>query len=182
MTTELEVQPAPVDDADSAVDGKRLLLLSEIFPPAKGGSGRWFAELYPRLKRHRVQMMVGQHPRQDDVDALLPVEVNRVNLSMEFRGVSRLSSLRRYRELSRHVGKYVWDHRIDEIHAARPLSEGLVARLVKLRRGTPYTCFVHGEDVSVAKTSRELSLVTRWVLRRDPPCRKFKLHPRHAAG
>jgi phosphatidylinositol alpha-1,6-mannosyltransferase len=50
------------------------------------------------------------------------------------------------------------------IHAARPLSEGLVARAVKLATGIPYWCYVHGEDVNVAKSSRELRALTRSVL------------------
>jgi phosphatidylinositol alpha-1,6-mannosyltransferase len=51
------------------------------------------------------------------------------------------------------------------IHAARPLSEGLVARMVRLRTGIPYCCYTHGEDINIATTSRELKWLTRRVLR-----------------
>ena len=51
------------------------------------------------------------------------------------------------------------------IHAARPLSEGLIARAVKLTSGIPYVCYVHGEDVNVAMTSRELRILTGSVLK-----------------
>jgi len=51
------------------------------------------------------------------------------------------------------------------IHAARPLSEGLVARAVKLATGTPYVCYSHGEDINIATTSRELRWLTNRVLR-----------------
>ena len=51
------------------------------------------------------------------------------------------------------------------IHAARPLSEGLVARMVRFRTGIPYCCYTHGEDINIATTSRELKWLTRRVLR-----------------
>jgi phosphatidylinositol alpha-1,6-mannosyltransferase len=50
------------------------------------------------------------------------------------------------------------------IHAARPLSEGLVARMVRFRTGIPYCCYAHGEDINIATTSRELRWLTRRVL------------------
>ena len=52
---------------------------------------------------------------------------------------------------------------ITAIHAGRNLPEGFIAYLVRRMTGTPYLCYVHGEDVGVSATSRELAWMTRRV-------------------
>ena len=37
----------------------KTLLLSEVFPPQTGGSGRWFWEVYSRLPRERFALRRG---------------------------------------------------------------------------------------------------------------------------
>jgi phosphatidylinositol alpha-1,6-mannosyltransferase len=59
----------------------------------------------------------------------------------------------------------VRQHHVNAIHAGRPLHEGLVARWMNIRYGIPYLCFIHGEDINVATTSRELKVLTHSVLR-----------------
>src|SRR5262249_4782913 len=63
------------------------------------------------------------------------------------------------------VRQIVKQEGVSMIHAARPLSEGLIARMVRLRTGIPYCCYTHGEDINIATTSRELKWLTRRVLR-----------------
>ena len=45
------------------------------------------------------------------------------------------------------------------------MNEGLSAYVTAKFTGVPFCCYVHGEDVNVAKTSRDLSFATRVVLR-----------------
>ena len=45
-----------------------VLMLTEVFPPRTGGSGRWFWELYRRLPREDFVVMAGEDPRQDAFD------------------------------------------------------------------------------------------------------------------
>jgi phosphatidyl-myo-inositol dimannoside synthase len=52
--------------------------------------------------------------------------------------------------------------RPDVIHCGRCLPEGLLGLLVKRRRGIPFSCFAHGEELTLANKSREL----RWLTRR----------------
>lgn len=142
------------------------LVLSEIFPPTKGGSGKWLSEIYARMASVSGVMVVGTHPQvaSDFDDQRYPKPILREDLSMAFRGLANVSSLLAYGRIFRRVSKLVRLHRATEIHAARPLFEGLVARWIKWRWGIPYLCFVHGEDINVALTSRELSLLTASVL------------------
>jgi len=97
-------------------------------------------------------------------DAHYPHPILREDLAMKFRGVSNLTSLLAYYRITKTVHKLTITHAPSALHAARPLFEGLVARLIKIRTGIPYLCFVHGEDINVAMTSRELKYLTASVL------------------
>lgn len=141
------------------------LVLSEVFPPQKGGSGRWLWEIYGRLPEQHFQMVVGQTNQPHAADDAYSQAIHRVDLSMAFRGVANFNSIRRYVSIIRTVRKLALQNRVSELHASRPLFEGLVARSVKLLTGIPYLCFIHGEDVNVAMTSRELRLLTSSVLK-----------------
>ena len=140
------------------------MLLSDVFPPQKGGSGTWFWEIYRRQQVNGYVMAVGNSKGIDAGDSVYPQHIERVDLSMGFRGIGKIDSIRHYIRQVRLVRKLCSKHKIRMIHAARPLSEGLVARLVKLTMGTPYLCYVHGEDINIAMTSRELRLLTKSVL------------------
>jgi len=143
------------------------LVLSEIFPPTKGGSGKWLSEIYARLSCISCLMVVGKNNHAADGfdDHLYPHPIARENLSMAFRGLAQWPSILAYHRISKRVTQLATMHRTTEIHASRPLFEGLVARWLKWRSAIPYLCFVHGEDINIARTSRELSLLTTSVLK-----------------
>ena len=56
--------------------------------------------------------------------------------------------------------------RPDVIHCAKALPEGLIGWRVARRRGIGFWCYVHGEELTLARTSRELRWLTRLVLAR----------------
>lgn len=141
------------------------LLISDIFPPKTGGSGRWFWEVYRRLPREHYVLAAGEHPKAAAFDSEHAARVVRLPLEMRNRSPRSFASLKHYLRTARAVRGIVKRERVAMIHAARPLSEGLVARLVKLRTGTPYVCYSHGEDINIATTSRELRWLTNRVLR-----------------
>ena len=140
------------------------LLLSDIFPPKTGGTGRLFLVIYRRLPREAFAIAAGAHPDAPAFDAARTLRVTRLPLEMRNRGVASFGSIRHYFRTARAVRRLCRAEGVRMTHAARPLSEGLVARLVKLRTGIPYCCFSHGEDINIARTSRELSWLTRRVL------------------
>ncbi|WP_436715003.1 glycosyltransferase family 4 protein [Roseiconus lacunae] len=140
------------------------LVLSEVFPPQRGGSGKWLWEIYKRLDNLNFAMAVGNGFGELEGERSYPHPIERLPLSMPRRSVANLSSLYHYTRQARLVSKVVRRHEVTMIHAARPLSEGLLALAMKLRYGMPYVCYTHGEDISVAMTSRELQYVTSRVL------------------
>jgi phosphatidylinositol alpha-1,6-mannosyltransferase len=146
-------------------DGVRALLVSEVFPPKTGGSGRWFWEIYRRLARPEVIVAAGEDPRQADFDATHDLRVHRLPLTLRAWGLRSLSGLRGYWRAIRSLRRVVRREAVDVIHCGRCLPEGLMGRALKGLTGTPYVCYVHGEDVNAASTSRELTWLTRHVFR-----------------
>jgi phosphatidylinositol alpha-1,6-mannosyltransferase len=138
------------------------LLVTEIFPPKTGGSGRWFWEVYSRLPRDEYYIAAGEDPRQAEFDTTHDLRLSRVPLSLTQWGVKSLAALAGYRRALRALRPLLDRHGITRLHCARCLPEGAMARWIKLRRGVPYICYVHGEEITNAAESREL----RWILRR----------------
>lgn len=146
-------------------DDMKALLLSEIFPPQTGGSGRWFFEIYSRLPRESVFVAAGQHDRQSAFDESHNMNVERLNLTMPDWGIRSWSAARDYWRLFRELRSLIARENITEIHCGRCLPEGWLAFLLSKVSGIPYISYVHGEDVESAATSRELSWMTHRVLR-----------------
>ena len=144
---------------------KSILLLSEIYPPESGGSGRWFSEVYPRIQTHDCYCLVGNHTRATPHDKCSEAAgIIRRNLNIEDRAPLSYKSMKRYFEIAKTTRKIAKSMAARQIHAARPLHEGLVCRAVAVSLRLPYLCYVHGEDISIASTSRELKVTTSLAL------------------
>ncbi len=144
---------------------EKYLLLSEIFPPKTGGSGRWFWDLYTRMEPGSVTVVtdVLDKPQAFAGDAEIPT--CRIPLASRSWGVLSLSGLRFYFSLIRNVLRLVKQHDIQSIHCGRTLPEGVVGLVVKLLTGTPYLCYVHGEDIEMCRSSREFTLLVKAVIK-----------------
>lgn len=138
------------------------LIVSDIFPPKTGGSGRWFWEIYSRLPRDQFVVAAGEHPQQVDFDSHHNLTVVRLPLEMRTRGIRSFANMKQYWRSVRSIRRLVKQHSIKMLHCGRCLPEGVIAYFNKVLWGTPYFCYVHGEEISVSSTSRELS----WMVRR----------------
>ena len=143
---------------------KKTLLLSEIFPPVKGGSGRWFWEIYTRITTGNVVIAAGQDVKSDEVDSISPLKTYRLPLSSWSWGLKSLTGLKYYFHALRAVLKVIKQNDIEVIHCGRCLPEGFIGFLISKIKGIPYICYVHGEDVETAATSRELSWIVNKAL------------------
>ena len=141
------------------------LVVSDIFPPRIGGSGAWLWEVHKRQPHAQYAMLVGMARGFKELDAEYPQPIVREDLNMASRGMLSFRGLKDYWRQARLIQKSVRQFRPRMIYAARPLNEGLACRVASLMTGVPYACYVHGEDVNVAKTSRDLSMATNIVLR-----------------
>ena len=118
-----------------------VLLLSELFPPAIGGSAVLFGEIYSRVE--------------------MPVAVLSEGVAMPDYGIRNPRSLWTYVRLALKLRGF--SHRVAMIHCGRALPEGFAAWLSRRIGGPRYACWAHGEDIASALTSRELTLLMRRV-------------------
>ena len=142
---------------------KKTLLLTENFPPKEGGSGRWFWELYSRLPNDKVLIVANDTPEGREFDKTHELDIVRIELESTEWGLASTKGLGFYWETIRKVLKLIKEHDIKEVHCGRVIPEGVIARALKLLAGARYNCFVHGEDVETAATSREHSLIVKNV-------------------
>lgn len=141
------------------------LLLSEIFPPKTGGSGRWFWEIYRRLPRERYLIAAGEDARQAAFDATHDLRVVRMPLTLRQWGIRSWLGVSGYAGVIRRLKRVVLAEHSTMIHCGRVLPEGVVSLALRWWLGLPYLCYVHGEDVTTAKDSREYTFLVRHVLR-----------------
>ncbi len=123
------------------------LLVSEIFPPAHGGSGRWFWEIYRRLPREECFIAAGEHPRQAEFDGAHNLRIKRLPLALSERGFFSLRGLRSHLRLAWQVAALARAQGVSILHCGRCVPEGWIAWLVHQVSGLPYLCYAHGEEV-----------------------------------
>src|SRR5689334_21407259 len=123
------------------------LLVSEIFPPRTGGSGRWFWETYRRLPRQDYVIAAGDDPRAADFDRTHDLRVHRLPLTLPAWGLRSRQGLAGYWGALRGIWPLLGREGVRMVHCGRCLPEGLLGLALKLSRRLPYLCYVHGEDV-----------------------------------
>jgi phosphatidylinositol alpha-1,6-mannosyltransferase len=144
----------------------KTLLLTEIFPPTVGGSGRLFWEIYSRLPPERYLIAAADVPGAAEFDRTHSHAVFRLPMQLGDRGVRKWPSMKYYLRTAWRVTRLVKDHGIQMLHCGRNLPEGFVGYMVNKLCGVPYLFVCHGEDIGVTKTSREMTWMTRRVMRR----------------
>jgi phosphatidylinositol alpha-1,6-mannosyltransferase len=144
---------------------KKILLFSEIFPPTHGGSGRWFSEIYGRFPEQSVSFLVGAKDGSEALDNQSLHPIYRYSLSSSEWGLRSLIGLKFYVRTWNKLRAIVKQERTCQIHCGRVLPEGVAALMLKISNRIPYSCYVHGEDVETALTSRELTWLTRQVMK-----------------
>jgi phosphatidylinositol alpha-1,6-mannosyltransferase len=145
--------------------GMPALLLTEVFPPTNGGSGRWFWEIYRRLPRTDVVVAAGRHPRQEEFDRTHDLRLHRLRWIMPTWGLLHWRAV--WMQMSRYVRmrRVARGEGIQAVHIGKCLPEGIIALALKWLQGLPFLCYVHGEELNMAESSRELRVLTRAVLR-----------------
>lgn len=142
--------------------GKGILLVTELFPPAVGGSATLLASVYGRITRMPVTVLSGT---QGSSRGDLGFQVQHVEMDGSRRGVRSAAELRQHLGIARQIRSRGLGSNV--VHAARPLPEGLAALAAASMwpRGPQYVCWAHGEELTAALTSREHGWLAKRVCR-----------------
>lgn len=124
----------------------KLLVLSEMFQPTKGGTAVWAAEVYKRLGGKDIHLVTADVPGAAVFDATHPNTVHRLNLQRV--AWLKPESLAMYAKFFGLSLLLALTHRFDAIHAMRALPEGLVAWLVARLTFRPVVIYAHGEELT----------------------------------
>lgn len=141
---------------------KKVLVLTENFPPKSGGSGRWFWELYSRLPKEDY-IIVTDTVNDNSIDKQIDNAVIRIPLKSAEWGFKSFTGLGFYWRTAMQVRKLTKQYGITHIHCGRVIHEGVIAWLVSLFTKVKFVCYIHGEDIETAATSREQSLMVKRV-------------------
>lgn len=124
----------------------RLLVVTELFLPTKGGTAVWAAEVYKRLGGKEIHIVTADVPGAGMVDAIHPNTIHRLNLKRV--AWLRPESLLIYARFFCRSLLLALTHRFDAIHAFRALPEGLVAWGVARLIFRPVVIYAHGEELT----------------------------------
>lgn len=140
----------------------RLLVLTELFLPTKGGTAVWAAEAYRRLGGREIHIVTANVAGAAAVDATHPNTIHRLDL----RRVAwlRPESLAMYARFFFRSLRLALTHRFDAVHAFRALPEGLVAWGVARLTFRPVVIYAHGEELTSWGNGRKFR-VMRFALR-----------------
>ena len=124
----------------------RLLVLTELFLPTKGGTAVWAAEVYKRLGGKEIHIVTADVAGAAGVDATHPNTIHRLSL----RRVAwlRPESLAMYARFFFTSLGLALTRRFDAVHAFRALPEGLVAWGVARLTFRPVVIYAHGEELT----------------------------------
>lgn len=138
------------------------LLITELFQPTKGGTPVWYDAVYRRLGGKEVHIVTADVPGAREHDAASPNSVHRLTLRRHW--WLKPESLGMYAKLLAQSAGVAARHRIDVVHAARALPEGLVAWLVARALRRPVVVYSHGEEITTwtqAAKRRAMAFVYR---------------------
>lgn len=124
----------------------RLLVLTELFLPTKGGTAVWAAEVYKRLGGKDIHIVTADVPGAAAVDAVHPNTIHR--LSLKRVPWLRPESLAMYARFFFKSLGLALTRRFDAVHAFRALPEGLVAWAVARLTCRPVVIYAHGEELT----------------------------------
>lgn len=142
------------------------MLITEVFPPKVGGSGRWLWEVYSRLPKTQVVVAAGDCPGAEEFDQGHDLPVTRLPLTLPSWGLLDRGARRRFVSLLGTIGRLARARGVRRVQCGKCLPEGLFGLALLWLTRTPYSCFVHGEELTVVGDSRELLYLTRAVLGR----------------
>jgi phosphatidylinositol alpha-1,6-mannosyltransferase len=124
----------------------RLLVITELYLPTKGGTAVWFDEVYRRLGGKEIHVVTADVPGAVEHDLHHPNTVHRVRLQRHW--WLKPESLGMYAKLLWCAANVALTSEIDAVHTGRVLPEGLVGLLVARLVRVQLVVYAHGEEIT----------------------------------
>ncbi len=128
------------------IDGLRLLMITELFLPTKGGTAVSFDDDFRRLGSKEVHIITADVPGAADFDHDHPNSIHR--LVLKRRPWIKPESLFIYTKLFLKSFWMTLTRRIVAVFAGRALPEGFIALAVARLTGRPVLIYAHGEELT----------------------------------
>ncbi|MGE0449747.1 MAG: glycosyltransferase family 4 protein [Vicinamibacterales bacterium] len=136
------------------------VVVTELYPPAVGGSAVLLGQVYARFTSHDVLVLTDGEKSTGATAAAQAVTYAAIDPRL--RGIASRRALSQHARLTLTLRRLCRGTRA-VVHAGRALPEGIAALGNRVLTGVPYICWCHGEEVATALTSRELTFTMRRV-------------------
>jgi len=146
----------------SALPPSRLLVISELFLPTKGGTTVWYDAVYRRMGGKDVHIVTAAVPDAEAIDRSHPNSIHRIGLKRIW--WLKPESLGMYLKMLGKSLSLALHHRFDAVHGARALPEGLVAWIMARLLRKPLVVYCHGEELTTWGRGRKFRSML-WVYR-----------------
>lgn len=140
----------------------RLLVISELFLPTKGGTPVWYDAVYRRMGDRNLHIVTAAVADAAAIDASHPNSIHRVGLKRVW--WLKPESLGMYTKMLGQSLLLALHHRFDAVHGARALPEGLVAWIMARLLRKPLVVYCHGEELTTWGQGRKFRTML-WVYR-----------------
>jgi phosphatidylinositol alpha-1,6-mannosyltransferase len=146
-----------------AMPDSRLLVITELFLPTKGGTAVWFDAVYRLLGDRHVHIVTADVPGAAEIDREHPNSIHRVSLDRHW--WLKPESLAMYLKLLLKGLAIVRRYQVNAVHAGRVLPEGLVGWLIARLTHKPLVVYAHGEEITSWRAPRKIKAM-HFVFRR----------------
>ena len=130
---------------------QKVLVISEIFLPTKGGTAVWFDSVYRIIGGKDIHIVTNKVPGSTAYDKDHPNSLHR--LSLQRYSFLKPESIFMYLKLFFQSLWIAMTTPITAIHAGRVLPEGFVGLLVSLITFKPFIVYAHGEEITTCVQS-----------------------------
>jgi phosphatidyl-myo-inositol dimannoside synthase len=142
-----------------------MLVVTQVFPPAVGGSGVLLENVYSRVTDADVAVFTDRRTCGGTERTRGSMTIDRMEIDAHRWGVLAPASQWQHLRLARRILRYAKSRRA-VVHCGRAQPEGVAALLARRLPGGPrYVFWVHGEELTTARTSRDFSAVMTRVHR-----------------
>lgn len=136
---------------------KRILVITELFLPTKGGTAVWFDEVYRRLGKKEIHIVTAAVPGDAEYDTQHANTIHRVLLQRH--AWLRPESLMMYLKLFGKSFSLAMRFDFDAVHSGRVLPEGLIGLLVARLIRVPSVIYAHGEEITTWRKSAKFKMM-----------------------